>query len=152
MRDTKPTDGTPTILVLLAEDQVSVRRLVRKILERAGFTVLVAEDGESAWDAAGRQPGRLDLLVTDVVMPRMYGTELAERITRLRPGLPVLFMSGYTDDERLRRGKLDPCQAFLEKPFTPQQLLDTVRTLLECTRDRRGEAGRPDGDLTGARS
>lgn len=121
-----------TVLVLLAEDEASVRGLVRKILERAGYTVLVAEDGASALEVAAKQPAELDLLVTDVVMPRMHGTRLAEHITTLHPGLPVLFMSGYTDDERLRRGALDRCQSFLEKPFTPTQLLDTVRSLLEC--------------------
>ena len=152
MGEAKPKDDTRTILVLLAEDEAAVRGLVRKILERAGYTVLVAEDGERAWDAAGRQPGRLDLLVTDVVMPRMYGTELADRITRLRPGLPVLFMSGYTDNERLRRGTLDPGQAFLEKPFTPQQLLAHVRALLDSTRHPEVEPDPADEDLTGAPS
>lgn len=129
--DNPQTTDTATVLVLLVEDEAAVRGLVRKILERAGFRVLVAEDGEAAWAMAEEMGGAIDLLVTDVVMPRMYGTELADRISRLQPGLPILFMSGYTDNERIRRGALEPGQAFLEKPFTHAELLQAARQLLE---------------------
>lgn len=129
-----------TVLVLLAEDEPAVRGLVKKILERAGFRVLAAEDGEAAWELAEALDHPLDLLVTDVVMPRLYGTELAARLAEAQPHLPTLFMSGYTDNERLRRGALDPGQAFLEKPFTPDELLRTARTLLAGARSAGAEA------------
>ena len=129
MEETRTMDAG-TVLVLLAEDEPAVRGLVKKILERAGFRVVAAEDGEAAWELAESLDHPLDLLVTDVVMPRLYGTELASRLAVVQPDLPVLFMSGYTDNERLRRGALDPGQAFLEKPFTPEELLQTARRLL----------------------
>lgn len=130
------TTDVGTVLVLLAEDEPAVRGLVKKILERAGFRVLPAEDGEAAWELASALDEPIDLLITDVVMPRLYGTDLASRLARVQPELPVLFMSGYTDNDRLRRGVLDPGEAFLEKPFSPDELLGAARRLLACAPSR----------------
>lgn len=123
-----------TIRVLLAEDEAPVRRLVRLVLEREGYTVLDAEDGERAWKIAAGAKEPFDLLVTDVVMPRLGGTDLAARMMDRDPDILVLFMSGYTDDERLREGRLGQGQLFMPKPFTPSVLLRNIATLLE-TRD-----------------
>ena len=104
--------------ILLAEDEESVRAITREILVRRGYRVLAAADGPSAIDLARRHGGPIDLLLTDVVMPGMSGRELAELLTRDRPGLRVLFASGYTEDEVLHRGVAADGLAFVAKPFT----------------------------------
>ena len=81
-----------------------------------------------------RRDGVINLVVTDVVMPGMDGPELARRLTQLRPGVPVLFMSGYTDDEVIRRGLLDASEPFLQKPFGPEALIERVAELLKSNR------------------
>lgn len=124
------TGSGDAAVILLVDDEAGIRTLVRRVLERNGYRVHTAEDGVAGLDLARRLP-HIDILVTDVVMPRMYGTELAVRICREKPALPVLFISGYTTDERIRGGRLDPGQAFLEKPFTPDVFVEAVHKLLE---------------------
>jgi len=81
----------------------------------------------------------VDLVITDAVMPGMGGRELADEIARIRPGLPVLFMSGYTNDEIIRRGLVSPGVPFLQKPFSPEDLATKVREVLDAARARRSE-------------
>jgi two-component system cell cycle sensor histidine kinase/response regulator CckA len=121
--------GTETIL--LAEDEVGVRRLARHALELAGYRVLEAGDGIEALSVAENHPGRIDLLVTDVVMPEMGGRQLADHLTVVRPGIKVLFLSGYTDDTVVRHGVLGSEIDFLTKPFTASVLTARVREVLD---------------------
>jgi two-component system cell cycle sensor histidine kinase/response regulator CckA len=122
--------------VLLIEDEDTVRALARRVLERSGYAVIEARDGEEALMLAERDGDKLDLVVTDVVMPRMSGRVVAERLAEHRPGLPVLFMSGYTDDAVMRHGILASGAAFLQKPFTPHALALKVREVLDANRAR----------------
>ena len=106
------------------------RALARRILERDGFTVLEARDGREAIRVAAGYPSRIDLLVTDMVMPNVGGTELFAHLRLLRPDLRVLFVSGYTDDDIIRRGLQDAGSAFLQKPFTATGLAAAARAAL----------------------
>lgn len=117
--------------VLLVEDEASVRELVTRMLESAGYQVLTAGDGESALAMASTHDGPIDLLITDVVMPRMSGRELAETMQSQIPALKVLFMSGYTDDAIICHGILEADVMFLQKPFSPDTFLDKVNELFE---------------------
>lgn len=125
---TAPAAGTETILV--AEDEQIVRVLVRKVLEQAGYTVLLAGGGSEALQLADRHTGPIHLLVTDVVMPGMNGRELARQVLQRRTGTKVLFLSGYADDAVARHGVLEPGTAFMQKPFTPTALARRVREVL----------------------
>ncbi len=120
--------------VLVAEDEDAVRSLVRLALKRAGYTVLTAADGEEAMQVAKMHEGVIDLLLTDVVMPRMGGTELASRLRERQPDLPVIFMSGYAGDALTRDGSLPTGSAFIQKPFPPSVLATTVREVLAAAR------------------
>ena len=124
-----PAAGNETILV--AEDERLVRVLAQKVLERAGYRVVVAVGGADALALAERHAGPIHLLLTDVVMPEMNGRELARRLAALRPGLRVLYMSGYADEAVAQHGVLDPGTAFLQKPFTPEGLAKKVRGVLD---------------------
>jgi len=124
---TVPT-GTET--VLLAEDDARVRDMARAALRSFGYAVLEARDGEEAVRVAAAYPGPIDLLITDVVMPGMGGRQVAEELARRRPGLRVLYVSGYTDDAVIRHGVLHAETAFLQKPFTMAALANKVRRVL----------------------
>jgi len=121
--------GTET--VLLVEDAAPVRTLARKSLENCGYRVLDAADGRAALDLSAHHAGGIDILVTDVVMPGMSGRELAERLAPLRPGMRVLYTSGYTDDAMVHQGVLRSGVAFLQKPFVPESLARKVREVLD---------------------
>ena len=123
-------DGVASGVILLAEDERSVRLVASDTLTRLGYTVLTASDGPSALDLARRFEGPIDLLITDVVMPGMNGSELATRLRQERAGLRVLYTSGYTDDVIVRQGVLLAGLAFIAKPFTPAQLAKRVKELL----------------------
>ena len=124
-----PSPGTET--VLLAEDEEVVRRLAREILSGNGYKVLEAGNGREALLLSEAHRGEIHLLLTDVVMPKMSGRELTERIRPLRPDLRILYMSGYTDDAILRHGVLEDGIPFLQKPFTPEGLARKVREVLD---------------------
>ena len=126
--------GTESIL--LAEDEPAVRAMAREALEAQGYTVIEARNGVDALALADAHRGPLHLLVTDVVMPQMGGGELAQRLVAARPGLRVLFMSGYTDDAVVRQGVTEATSAFLQKPFAIGALARKVRETLDA-----GEAG-----------
>jgi two-component system cell cycle sensor histidine kinase/response regulator CckA len=117
--------------IMLVEDEQAVRELTRRILERAGYQVVVAANGREAFDQLRDSSVAIDLLLTDVVMPELNGQDLAERVRSSRPGTRVLFMSGYNEEVVLRQQPLAPRTAFLEKPFTPSLLLEHVRALLD---------------------
>ncbi|MGH7568425.1 MAG: response regulator [Gemmatimonadales bacterium] len=131
-----PVAGTGTILI--AEDDPLVRTLARKVLEQAGYAVLVAAGGAEALRLAEEHPGPVDLLVTDVVMPGMNGRELMRQLVQRRPGVRVLYLSGYSDDAVERHGVLDPGTAFMQKPFTPAALAAKVRAVLYAGEGKAG--------------
>ena len=120
--------GTET--VLLVEDEEPVRNITSRLLKTLGYRVLEAENGEEAFRIFGSAPEKIDLLMTDVVMPGLNGRELAEALLALNPDLKVLFQSGYTDDTVVRRGVLRAEVAFLKKPFTIRSLAEKVREAL----------------------
>jgi two-component system, cell cycle sensor histidine kinase and response regulator CckA len=121
--------GTET--VLLVEDEDGVRKLARQALEARGYRVLEASDGEMALDLCREHPGEIDLLLSDVVMPRMSGRELREHVIAMSPNTRVLFTSGYTDDAVLRHGVSESESEFLQKPFSIHALLRKVREVLD---------------------
>jgi len=118
--------------VLLVEDEEEVRELAREILALSGYTLLTAGDPAEAIRLSQGHHGVIHLLVTDVVMPGMSGRQLADRLTAERPGLKVIFMSGYTDNAIVHHGVLDPGTAFVQKPFTPESLTRKVREVLDA--------------------
>ena len=136
-----PVDGSET--VLLVEDEDSIRTLLGRELGASGYKVLEAGNAEDAVDLCRRHQGPIHLLVTDVVMPRISGHELADRLASLRPDMRVLYMSGYTDDAVVRHGVLESATAFLQKPFTPNQLLRKMRDVLDAPRHEGARPSRP---------
>ena len=126
------TPATETIL--LVEDEEMVRNLTLKVLEERGYQVLAAQNGEEALEISNSHVGPIDILITDVVMPRMNGRQIAESINCLRPGIPVLFMSGYTDEAVVHHGMIDPGTNFIEKPFTIDGLALKVMDVLAESR------------------
>jgi PAS domain S-box-containing protein len=121
--------GSETVLII--EDEQAVRGLARRVLERQGYTVLEAQHGGDALRLVATYDGPIDLVLTDLVMPGVTGRALVEQLARGRPRFKVLFMSGYTDDEIMRRGLLEHGVEFLEKPFTVDALARTVREVLD---------------------
>lgn len=121
--------GNETILV--AEDEEAVRTLVRRALERQGYVVLEARGATEALEVAHRHQGQIHLLLTDVVMPDRGGREVADAIRAQRPGIRVLYMSGYTDDAVVKHGIEASTDSFIQKPFTPSHLSRKVRNILD---------------------
>ena len=117
-------------IVLVVEDEDAVREVAQRALEDAGYRVLAAAGGAQALELLGGAREPVALLLTDVVMPAMSGRELAETVAERRPGIAVLYTSGYTDGEIVRRGLLAPGMAFLPKPFTPSRLVEAVQSLI----------------------
>jgi signal transduction histidine kinase len=130
--DTAPlASGSETIL--LVEDEQALRELVRDLLRARGYPVLEAGDGVEALEVA-RRYGRIDLLLTDVIMPRMGGPELAKRLVDVQPNIKVLYMSGYTDRGVVHHGVLDPEASFLQKPVAMEVVARRVREVLDAPR------------------
>jgi PAS domain S-box-containing protein len=125
----KSTRGTETVLLL--EDEEGLRRLARDVLRKEGYTVLETSGWQSALEIAGQHPGTIHMVLTDVVMPGMGGPEVASRVSALRPGIKVLYMSGYTGNAAAHRGLLEASVALLQKPFTPGDLARRVRQVLD---------------------
>jgi CheY-like chemotaxis protein len=133
---TSAPDPRSCEVILLAEDAAEVRRFTARVLREAGYEVLEADGVEMGLAAAAAHPGTIHLVLTDVMMPRGNGRELVEQIRRLRPGIAVVFMSGYTDDTVLQRLVIEPGTAFIQKPFSPALLLTQVRAVLEAESGR----------------
>jgi CheY-like chemotaxis protein len=121
--------------VLVVEDEEPLRRLTRRILETRGYTVLDAPNGQEAIRVLASAQKRVDLLLTDVVMPGMSGRELVERLLPVYPWLRVLFMSGYTEDMMLQHRVAELGITVVEKPFTSDDLAIAVRNTLDRTAD-----------------
>lgn len=134
---------TETPTVLLVDDDDAVRLLVRRILDRGGFELLEAANGFEALRLAEAHPGGVDLLLSDVAMPGMGGTELAQRLRERQPSVGVLFMSGYFDQETVRTPIEEGREWFIEKPFTPDELASRVAAVLATRGD--GAGGRAVG-------
>jgi two-component system cell cycle sensor histidine kinase/response regulator CckA len=125
-----PLQGTET--VLLVEDDRAVRRLAGEALRRYGYTVLQSASGLDAIYMAGRHPGPIHLLLTDIVMPQMNGRELSAHLERIRPEVLTLFVSGYVDNVIVQQAEFDAGAAFLQKPFTGNSLACKVREVLDA--------------------
>jgi two-component system, cell cycle sensor histidine kinase and response regulator CckA len=124
-----PSPGTETILFV--EDEENVRELVSEYLKARGYTVLEAGDGLAALELSAKHSGAIQLLITDVVMPKLSGRELATRVSAKRKDLKVLYISGYTDDSVFRHGVLEGGMSFLQKPFNLKALAEKVREVLD---------------------
>jgi len=116
--------------VLVVEDDNSVRSLVRRVLETSGFTVISASSGVEALALCDRQQHKIDLLLTDVIMPQMSGRDLAGHIRERYPDMQVLFMSGYTSNAIANNGVLEPGMNFIGKPFTAADLSEKIQEIL----------------------
>jgi PAS domain S-box-containing protein len=128
----EPPTETGDATILVVEDQDAVRFFATAALIQLGYRVLESSNGDDAIAAAASHPGRLDMLLTDVVLPGMNGKELSERLKKLRPDLKVLFISGYTADVIADHGVLERGMAFLQKPFSPEELAAKVRDVLSA--------------------
>jgi two-component system cell cycle sensor histidine kinase/response regulator CckA len=122
--------GSETILVV--EDEDVVRSLACRGLREQGYTVLEARHGHEALDRLAEGRHTIDLVISDVVMPELGGRELGARLAVLQPELPILYMSGYTGDDVIQRGLLEPGMPFQQKPFTPEGLARKVREMLDA--------------------
>ncbi|HSR53689.1 MAG TPA: response regulator, partial [Acidobacteriota bacterium] len=127
--EVRKSEGRETILVV--EDDDGIRELIGAVLEKKGYRFLGADQGTKALEIVEGHEGRIDLLLTDVVMPGMNGKELARRLSSSMPGLKVIFMSGYTEDAIDRHGVLEPGTHFLQKPFKPPALVSLIREILD---------------------
>jgi DNA-binding NtrC family response regulator len=116
--------------ILLVDDEKSIRKLGKRVLSEAGYRVLEASDGAMALRIAAEQVGEIDLVLTDVEMPTLGGRGMVDELHELSPGVRVLFMSGYTDNEILRRGIRKSETDFLQKPFTADSLRLAVQAVL----------------------
>jgi two-component system cell cycle sensor histidine kinase/response regulator CckA len=127
-RPESPRVGSET--VLLVEDDPVVRKMTARVLKRAGYTVIEASDGLEALRLCNSPETQFNLVVSDMVMPALGGRDLANHVSRLRPGIPTLLMSGYTRDAMVHSG-MSATEAFIEKPFTPDALTAKVREVLD---------------------
>jgi DNA-binding NtrC family response regulator len=127
-----PKHGTETILVV--EDEEAVRELIQEVLQEQGYDVLPASDPDHAEWVSTNHSGKIHLLLTDMVMPGRSGRELAKRVMARRADIRVLYMSGYTDNVITSGGMLEKGLAFLQKPFSPAQLVQKVREVLNQAR------------------
>jgi CheY-like chemotaxis protein len=130
VRKLKHGEPTGKETILLVDDEKSLRKLGKRILSAAGYRVLEASDGAMALRVAAEEVGEIDLVLTDVEMPTLGGRGMVDELHELSPGIRVLFMSGYTDNEILRRGIRTSETEFLQKPFTAEALCAAVRTVL----------------------
>ena len=129
-RSQEMSGGTETLLVV--EDEPTVRHLGVKVLGQQGYTVLEAANGDEGLRLAGENDGQdIYLLFTDMVMPQMSGKQLADRLKAIRPGIRILFTSGYPNDELVYRGTPEHFMSFLQKPYAPEDLVNTIRSLLD---------------------
>lgn len=142
-----PMDNSD-VTVLLVEDEPSVRQTIRRMLERFGYSIIEAADGESGLALATMHGELIDIVLTDLMMPGMNGRTFADRLAQEQEGLPVIFMSGYTDETVNHRGLVDQNRAFLQKPFNSQQLVRTIHDLLGG--DAAGGAGGASGRAVGS--
>ena len=124
------TQRSSELVVLLADDEPQVRSVAARALQSAGYGVVEARDGLEAWQRFTRDPDRFGALLTDVVMPRVSGTELAARVHGVRPELPVVLMTGYTPSELLARGREASHGTLVTKPFEASTLIAAMRTAL----------------------
>jgi PAS domain S-box-containing protein len=131
---TASTGARGSETILLVEDERSVLELAENLLRRRGYRVICAQESSAALEACRQCTDRIDLLVTDVVMPMMGGRELARHVVAMRPEIRVLFLSGYSEDAILNQGLLEPGTAFLQKPFTADALPRKVREVLDTSR------------------
>ncbi len=122
--------GSETVLIV--EDDDRLQKFAQNVLQRHGYRVLIAENGEDALKVCKEHEGLIQLMITDVVMPKMGGKEVAERLQPLYPQMKVVYMSGYTDNAIVHHGVLTPGLNFLEKPFTPEDLTRKVREVLDA--------------------
>ena len=124
------TASPPHETILMVEDESALRVITGRILTRAGYHLLTASGGEQAIHLAQTHPGPIDLLLTDVIMPKMTGNQVAARVEAIRPGIPVLYMSGYAEPVLAENGTLPEGVTIIEKPFTSKELLDRIRSRL----------------------
>ena len=129
--DRRPTRSRGNETILLVDDEARLRRVASLVLEGSGYTVLEAESGDDALSLVEQYVGRIDLVLTDVVMPGINGRVLVERLTARLPHLKALYMSGYTDDVMVRSGVIGSTVSLLDKPFAPLMLCQTVRQVLD---------------------
>jgi two-component system cell cycle sensor histidine kinase/response regulator CckA len=134
------SESTPPVIVLIAEDEEPVRRMVARILWTEGYRTLEARDGAEALHLARLSLPHLDLVITDVVMPTMDGRELGRQLAQDCAGLPVLYISAYLKGDVFHRDGLDPSSFFLQKPFSDEDLLQKVKGLLATPRRRDNSA------------
>lgn len=140
----QPSEEAPAALkpgretVLLVEDEPAFRELLQRVLESNGYSVLAAADGRAALALAAAHDGAIELLLTDMILPGMSGSTIAERLGKDRPGLKVLYISGYSQEAVASNGKISSGTAFLSKPFRLDALLHKVRDLLDEAADREG--------------
>lgn len=129
--------GNADITVLLVEDEPSVRQSIRRMLERFGYAIIEAIDGETGIVLAKERADEIDIVLTDLMMPGMNGRTFADRLAEIEADLPVIFMSGYSDETVNQRGLVDKSRAFLQKPFNSDQL---VRTIYQLLHENTGQA------------
>ncbi|MBU4185585.1 MAG: transporter substrate-binding domain-containing protein [Proteobacteria bacterium] len=125
--------GSETVLIV--EDDDALRNLAKNVLKKYGYTILEAENGEKALNVSETYEGSIHLLLTDVVMPKMSGSDLAEKLQSIRPETRVIYMSGYTDNAIVHHGVLAPGLNFIEKPFSPEGLARKAREVLDKKQD-----------------